>query len=78
MCQNNIDNVQYNGEFETKFGLSFHCSECIVECINKELHHTDSFFHSDSKSDNDVSYVKDKSNPNDDHSNFVIFNKNSE
>ena len=77
MCQNNIDNVQYNGEFETKFGLSFRCSECIVECINKETHHTDHFFHSDSKSDNDVSYVKDKSYPNDDHSNFVIVNENS-
>ena len=31
MCQNNIDNVQYNGDFKTKFSLIFCCSKYIVE-----------------------------------------------
>ena len=49
MCQNNIDNVQYNGEFEIKFGLVFRCSECIKECMDNELPHTNNVFDSDSE-----------------------------
>ena len=37
ICQNNIDNTQYNSEFETKFGLVFRYSEFILECMNKKL-----------------------------------------
>ena len=33
----NIDEVQYNGEFEKQYGLQFCCSECIVELMNKNL-----------------------------------------
>ena len=44
MCQNNIDNMQYNSEFKIKFSLVFRCSECIVECMNNELHHTHNLF----------------------------------
>ena len=29
LCQNNIDNVSYDGGFEKKFGCTFCCSECI-------------------------------------------------
>ena len=36
MCQNNIDNIQYNSEFEIKFSLVFRCSKCIEECMNIE------------------------------------------
>ena len=78
MCQNNIDNVQYNGEFEIEFGLEFRCSECIVECMNNELSHINNLFHSDSESENKISDVKDKSNPNDVDSIVVIFNENGE
>ena len=31
MCHNSIDNVKYNGDFETKFGLMFCCFKCIVD-----------------------------------------------
>ena len=33
----NIDEVQYNGEFEKQYGLQFCCSECIVELMNKNV-----------------------------------------
>ena len=78
MCRNNIDNVQYNGEFEIKFGLAFRCSERIVECMNDESPCTENMFDSDLESDNDVSDVKDNSNLNNDDSFVVIFNENSE
>ena len=78
MCQNNIDNVQCNGEFETKFGFIFRCSECIVEYMNIELPYIGTLFDSKSESYNDVSDIKDKSNPNDDDSNVCIFNENGE
>ena len=31
MCQQNIDEAQYNGNFVRVFGLRFSCSQCIVE-----------------------------------------------
>ena len=31
ICQKHIDNVLYDGDFESKFGLIFCCSEYIVE-----------------------------------------------
>ena len=37
ICQQNIDEAQYNGEFERVFSLQFCCSECIVEIQNKSL-----------------------------------------
>ena len=37
ICQQNIDEAQYNGNFERVFGLRFSCSECIVELQKKEL-----------------------------------------
>ena len=40
---NNIDNVQYIGEFEVKFVLAFRCSDCIEECMNNGLPHTHYF-----------------------------------
>ena len=46
--------------------------------MNKQLHHTGTLFDSDSESDNEVSDIKDKSNPNDDDSNVVMFNENGE
>ena len=78
MCQNNINNVQYNGEFKIKFGLVFRCSECIEEYMNIELPHTHNFFDTQSESEDEVIDVNDKSNPNDDDSNVFILNKNGE
>ena len=75
MCQNNIDNMQYNSEFKIKFSLVFRCSECIVECMNNELHHTHNLFDLDWESENEVNDVKNKSNPNDDDSIVVPFNE---
>ena len=43
--------------------------------MNKQLHHTGTLFDSDSESDNEVSDIKDKSNPNDDDSIVVPFNE---
>ena len=40
MCQKNIDNVQYNGKFEIKFGFAFRYSQCIEGYMNNELPHT--------------------------------------
>ena len=37
MCQQNIDEEQYNGQFESVFGLRFSCSECIVELQKKRF-----------------------------------------
>ena len=34
-CQQNIDEAQYNGNFEKIFGLRFSCSECIIELQKK-------------------------------------------
>ena len=31
ICQQNIDEAQYNGNFVRVFGLRFSCSQCIVE-----------------------------------------------
>ena len=31
ICQTNIDEAQYHGNFERPFGLRFTCSDCIVE-----------------------------------------------
>ena len=54
LCQNNIDNVQYNGEFEIKFGLAFWCSEFIEEYMNNELPHTHHLFDIDSECEDEV------------------------
>ena len=78
MCQNNINNFQYNGEFEIKFDLAFRCSVYIVECMNNGLLHAHNLFDSHSESENEVSGVKDKSNPNDDDSIVIIFNEYGE
>ena len=40
MCQQNIDEEQYNGQFESVFGLRFSCSECIVELQKKCVYFT--------------------------------------
>ena len=37
ICQTNIDEAQYNGNFERLFGLRFACSDCIVELQKKGL-----------------------------------------
>ena len=37
ICQQNIDELQYNGEFERVFGLQFCCSEYVVDLKNKSL-----------------------------------------
>ena len=37
ICQTNIDEAQYNGNFERLFGLRFSCSECIVELQKKRI-----------------------------------------
>ena len=31
ICVITVDNVKYNGDFETKFGLMFCCFKCIVD-----------------------------------------------
>ena len=36
-CQQNIDEAEYNGEFEKVFGLQFCCSDCIIELKYKSL-----------------------------------------
>ena len=79
MCLNNIDNVQYNGEFKIKFGLAFRCSECIEERMNNELPHTYNLFDTESECKDEAIDVKDRSNQNDDNdSNVVIFNESGE
>ena len=47
------------GNLKIKFGLEFWCSECIVECVNNELPHTNNLFDSDSESEDEVNDVKD-------------------
>ena len=56
----------------------FDVQNVFVECMNNELPHINNLFHSDSESENKISDVKDKSNPNDDDSIVVIFNENGE
>ena len=46
--------------------------------MNNELPHSHNLIDSDSESEDEVIYIKDKSNPNDDDSNVVIFNENGE
>ena len=36
ICQQNIDEAQYDGQFERLYGLRFSCSECIVELQKKD------------------------------------------
>ena len=56
----------------------FDVQNVFVECMNNELPHINNLFHSDSESENKISDVKDKSNPNDVDSIVVIFNENGE
>ena len=37
MCQNNIDQSVYDDGFKQKFGLTFHCPECMTECMTLEV-----------------------------------------
>ena len=37
ICQQNIDEAQYNGQFESLFGLRFSCFEFIVELQKKRF-----------------------------------------
>ena len=49
MCQNNIDNVQYNGDFETEFCLMFCYSERIVERMKHVSPYEKNVFDSDTE-----------------------------
>ena len=53
MCQNNIDNVQYNGDFKTKFSLIFCCSKCIVERLKHVSPYEQMFFDSETESESE-------------------------
>ena len=67
MCQNNIDNVQYNGDFETKFRLIFCCSKCIVERLKHVFPYEQILFDSETESESEER----------EQSNVVIENENN-
>ena len=79
-CQNNIDNVSFDSQFEEKYGNAFRCSKCLEECTKKESQSKNWFDDTDSESEDEIINVTNKNNYNDDDddSNVVILNKNGE